>query len=296
MSEQLVHRQAKSILYLSIVGNLVLAIIKALTGYFGDSFALIADSIESTGDVLSSSLLLIGLRYARRPADDNHPYGHGRIEPLMTFVVVGFLVASAVVIVYQSIHNILTPHELPKPFTLFVLGGIIICKEIFYRRVFKVGKETNSTSIVADAWHHRSDALTSLAAFVGICVAIWLGDGYESADDWATLVACGFILYNSYLIFRPALAEIMDEDIYEDLVIEVRRIAATIPGVIDTEKCNARKLGNQYFIDLHLTVDGSITVKEGHDIAHQLKDELMSEIAEIADVLIHVEPDCIACN
>ncbi len=291
MSHSHVHRQAKGAIYLSIVGNLGLAIVKALAGIFGNSYALIADAIESTGDVLSSILVLFGLKYSQRPADENHPYGHGRIEPLMTFIVVGFLGASAMIIAYQSIQNINTPHAAPKPFTLIVLGGIILIKEIFYRFVSRVGKETNSTSVQADAWHHRSDAITSLAAFIGISIALWLGEGYESADDWAALLACSIILYNSYLIFRPALGEIMDEDVYQEMVVEIREVAATVPGVIDTEKCYVRKLGLKFHVDLHLTVNSNITVKEGHDIAHLLKDTLILKMPQIADVLIHVEPD-----
>lgn len=291
MSHSHVHRQAKGAIYLSIVGNLGLAIVKALAGIFGNSYALIADAIESTGDVLSSILVLFGLKYAQRPADANHPYGHGRIEPLMTFIVVAFLGASAMIIAHESIQNIRTPHEAPKPYTLFVLGGIIIVKEIFYRFVSRVGKETNSSSVQADAWHHRSDALTSLAAFIGISIALWFGPGYESADDWAALSACGIILYNSYLIFRPALGEIMDEDVYQEMVADIRAIASKEPGVIDTEKCFVRKSGLQFHVDLHLTVNGQISVKEGHDIAHNLKDHLMQQMPQIADVLIHVEPN-----
>ncbi|HEY8403804.1 MAG TPA: cation diffusion facilitator family transporter [Flavobacteriales bacterium] len=294
MAHSHVHRQAKGVIILSIAGNLGLAVVKATAGFFGNSYALIADAIESTGDVLSSILVLVGLRYSQRPADENHPYGHGRIEPLMTFIVVAFLGASALFIGHQSIQNILTPHEGPKPYTLIVLAGVILIKEVFYRFVSRVGKETNSTSVQADAWHHRSDAITSLAAFIGISMAIWLGEGYEAADDWAALLACIIILYNSYLIFRPALSEIMDEDVYTEIVKDIRTIATTVPGVIDTEKCYVRKLGLKYHVDLHLTVDGNITVKEGHDIAHRLKDTLIEHIPEIADVLIHVEPDSIA--
>jgi cation diffusion facilitator family transporter len=294
MAHSHVHQQAKGAIILSIVGNLGLAVVKGLAGIFGNSYALIADAIESTGDVLSSILVLIGLRYSQRPADENHPYGHGRIEPLMTFIVVAFLGASALLIGHQSVLNILTPHEGPKSYTLIVLAGVIIIKEIFYRFVSRVGKETNSTSVQADAWHHRSDAITSLAAFIGISIALWLGEGYESADDWAALLACGIILYNSYLIFRPALGEIMDEDVYHEIVKDIRVIATTVPGVVDTEKCYVRKLGLKYHVDLHLTVNGDITVKEGHDIAHLLKDTLIEHMPEIADVLIHVEPDCIA--
>jgi cation diffusion facilitator family transporter len=277
--------------YFSIVGNTCLAIIKGLAGVFGNSYALIADAIESTTDIFSSFLVLFGIKYSNRPADANHPYGHGRVEPLITFLVVGFLITSATIIAYESLANIGTPHELPKPWTLIVLGSIIIWKEYSYRLVMKRGIQTNSSSLKADAWHHRSDAITSVAAFLGISIALFLGKGYEAADDWAALFASGFILYNSYLIFRPALGEIMDEHLYDDLEAEIRKIALSVEGIIATEKCFIRKSGMKFHIDLHAVVDATISVKEGHDIAHLLKDTLRENIIELGHVLIHIEPN-----
>lgn len=277
--------------YFSIIGNTSLAIIKGLAGFFGNSYALIADAIESTADIFASFLVLFGIKYSNRPADKNHPYGHGRAEPLITFLVVGFLITSATIIAYESIVNIRTPHQLPKPWTLLVLGAIIIWKEYSFRLVMKRSIETNSSSLRADAWHHRSDAITSVAAFLGISVALILGNGYEAADDWAALFASGFILYNSYLIFRPALGEIMDEHLYDDLIEQIRIVSLTVVGIIDTEKCFIRKAGMQYHVDLHATVDSNITVKQGHDLAHKLKDTLREQIPELGHVLIHVEPN-----
>ena len=277
--------------YFSIIGNTCLAIIKGFAGFFGNSYALIADAIESTTDIFASFLVLFGIKYSNRPADKNHPYGHGRAEPLITFLVVGFLITSATIIAYESIINIGTPHQLPKPWTLIVLGAIIIWKEYSFRLVMKRSIQTNSSSLRADAWHHRSDAITSVAAFVGISIALILGNGYESADDWAALFASGFILYNSYLIFRPALGEIMDEHLYDDLIEQIRVVSLQVDGIIDTEKCFIRKAGMQYHVDLHAIVDSNITVKAGHDLAHKLKDTLREEIPELGHVLIHVEPN-----
>ena len=277
--------------YFSIIGNTSLALIKGLAGFFGNSYALIADAIESTADIFASFLVLFGIKYSSRPADENHPYGHGRAEPLITFLVVGFLITSATIIGYESIINIQTPHELPKPWTLYILGAIILWKEYSFRLVMKRSKETNSSSLKADAWHHRSDALTSIAAFIGISIALFLGKGYEAADDWAALFASAFILYNSYLIFRPALGEIMDEHLYDDLVEEIRQVSHQVDGIIDTEKCFIRKAGMKYHVDLHARVDGEISVKEGHDLCHKLKDTLQEEIPELGHVLIHIEPN-----
>lgn len=277
--------------YFSIIGNATLAVIKGIAGYFGNSYALIADAIESTTDIFSSFLVLFGLKYANRPADKNHPYGHGRAEPLVTFIVVGFLITSATVIAYESIKNIRTPHDLPKYWTLFVLIPLIIWKELSFQLVMKKAKESNSTSLKADAWHHRSDAITSVAALIGISIALYFGKGYEAADDWAALFASGFIMYNSYKIFRPALGEIMDEHMYDDLIEVIRRVALTVNGIKGTEKCFIRKAGMKYHVDLHAIVDGNISVKEGHDVAHLLKDTLRNKIPELGHVLIHVEPE-----
>ena len=277
--------------YFSIIGNTCLAIIKGLAGFFGNSYALIADAIESTTDIFASFLVLFGIKYSNRPADKNHPYGHGRAEPLITFLVVGFLITSATVIAYESIINIRTPHQLPKTWTLIILGAIIIWKEYSFRLVMKRSVQTNSSSLRADAWHHRSDAITSAAAFIGISIALLLGNGHEAADDWPDLFASGFILYNSYLIFRPALGEIMDEHLYDDLIAQIRVVSLQVDGIIDTEKCFIRKAGMQYHVDLHATVESNITVKEGHDLAHKLKDTLREKIPELGHVLIHVEPN-----
>lgn len=277
--------------YFSILGNTALATIKGLAGVFGNSYALIADAIESTTDIFSSILVLLGLRYANRPADKNHPYGHGRVEPLVTFIVVGFLITSATIIAYESVQNILTPHELPKVWTLFVLGGIIVWKEISFQIVLKKSKQTNSSSLKADAWHHRSDSITSIAAFIGISIALALGNNYETADDWAALFASFFILYNSYLIFRPALGEIMDEHTYDNLVQEIRTVAMTVNGIINTEKCFVRKAGLKFHIDLHAIVDSNLTVKQGHEISHNLKDTLSQVLPQLGNILIHIEPN-----
>jgi cation diffusion facilitator family transporter len=275
----------------SILGNICLAIIKGLAGFFGNSYALIADAIESTTDVVASFLVLFGLKYASKPADDNHPYGHGRIEPLITFLVVGFLITSATIIAIQSIKNIRTVQDAPESWTLWVLGAIILWKETSFRFVIKKSKETKSSSLKADAWHHRSDAITSVAAFIGISIALIFGEGFEAADDWAALFAAGFIFYNSYLIFRPALGEIMDEHFYDELIQNIRQVASKVEGVVATEKCFIRKAGMKFHVDLHASVNAHISVKEGHDIAHHLKDTLKKEIPELGHILIHIEPN-----
>ncbi len=276
--------------YFSILSNLLLAGIKGAAGFFGNSYALIADAIESITDVFASVLVLFGLSYAQKPADENHPYGHGKVEPLVTFLVVAFLVISAGIIVHESIGNIQSPQKTPEPWTLIILGAIILWKELSYRMVMKKSRETGSSALRADAWHHRSDAITSVLAFIGITIAVLFGEGYETADDWAAIFAAGFILYNSYLIFRPALGEVMDEHRYDNLVDQVRKVSLEVPGILGTEKCFVRKAGMRYHVDLHARVNGDISVREGHDLSHRLKDHLRSQIPGLGHVLIHIEP------
>lgn len=284
------HEKAEKTAWFSLIGNFLMAVVKAIVGYFGNSYALIADAIESTGDVFASALVIVGFRYAKRPPDENHPYGHGKVEPLITFVVVGFLVASATLIIIESIYNIQTPHKAPKAYTLWFIGGIILVKELFFRFVSKSSDETGSSSLKADAWHHRSDAITSACAFVGIAIAVYMGDSWAQADDWAALVASLIILFNAYKIFRPALGEIMDEHVHDEFILVIRQKSKEVAGIHDTEKCMVRKSGMRYWVDLHIHVDGKLSVHEGHTIAHNLKKHLMDEIPEIEDVLVHVEP------
>lgn len=283
-------KESKKTSYFSILSNLTLALIKWTAGIFGNSYALIADAIESTADVFSSTLVLVGNKYSYKPADEDHPYGHGRMEAVVTFVVVGFLIASAIVIIIQSIQNILTPHEAPHSFTLYVVAAIILWKEASYQYVVRKANKIGSTSLKADAWHHRSDAITSVAAFIGISVALIMGEGYESADDWAALFAAFFILYNSYVIVKPALGEVMDKDMHSELEQQIRTTALTVDGVLDIEKCYIRKSGIFYHVDIHVVVDCNITVHQGHAIGHRLREVLMKEHPSIANVLTHMEP------
>ena len=283
-------KTAQKTAFLSLISNAGLAIAKGVTGVLGHSDAMIADAIESTADVFASLLVIFGLRYAAKPADENHPYGHGKAEALVTFAVVGFLLISATIIAVESIRNLQEPQEKPELFTLYVLGIIILIKELSYRYVKKKSIETNSSSLHADAWHHRSDAISSLMAFVGISIALIFGEGFEKADDWAALLASFFIVYNAFLIFRPALGEIMDEHLHDHVVAKIRELSINVSGVLDTEKCLVRKTGMVYIVDLHVEVDGKLSVFEGHEISHRLKDYLMGQMPEISDVLIHIEP------
>lgn len=285
----LLQKAKKTALY-SLLTNLTLSLGKGIAGILGHSDALIADAIESFADVFSSLIVLFGLRYANKPPDEDHPYGHGKAEPLITFAVVGFLLISATIIAVESIRHLNEPQEQPAFFTLYVLAAIILIKELSFQYVYRKGQQTNSSSLKADAWHHRSDAISSLIAFLGILATFLFGKGFEKADDWAALVASVFIVYNAYRIFRPALGEIMDEHNHHELIDEIRKEAKQVAGVVDIEKCWARKHGMTYVVDLHLEINGDLTVFEGHEIAHALKDHLMEVYPFLTDILIHIEP------
>lgn len=275
---------------IGIIASAILALIKGAAGILGHSYALIADSIESITDVFTSSLLWFGLKWSTRPADRNHPYGHGKAEALVSLGISGGLLFASGVIIHDSIVHILHPHKTPAAFTLYVLVGVVIIKEVLYRIVMKTGKEIKSGAVKADAFHHRSDALTSLAAFIGISIALWGGEGFEVADDYAALIAAVFIIYNAIKIARKAIGELLDEELSPLFLKRIIEISEEHPGVERVEKCRSRKMGMAYHVDLHLWVDGDLTVRNGHDIAHQVKDELMKVIPEIQDVHIHVEP------
>jgi cation diffusion facilitator family transporter len=275
---------------IGIITSILLAAIKAIAGIVGNSYALIADAIESASDVLTSIIVLTGLRIARRPADETHPYGHGKAEPFAGIVVAAALFIAAIVIIIQSLHEIITPHHAPAPFTLIVLVAVVITKEFLFRFIIKVGNSVDSIAVKNDAWHHRSDAITSGAAFIGIAIALIGGPGYEQADDYAALCASAIIIFNAYRLFKPALFEIMDTAPSPEVIKNVIAASLTVDGVVAIDKCYARKMGFQYYIDMHVIVDGNITVHNGHEISHQVKDKLVESFQNISDVLIHIEP------
>ena len=291
-SQDLGESSAKGVkvVLVSLVLNVFLAIIKIASGIFGNSYALVADGIESMTDVLSTTIVWGGLKIAAIPPDANHPYGHGKAEPLAATVVALALVGAAVVIAIQSIKEILTPHHAPASFTLIVLLAVILTKELLFRFAFKIGEAIQSTAVKVDAWHQRSDAITSTAAFVGITVALIGGEGYESADDWAALAACLVIGYNGLRLLRYAIAEIMDAAPNPEVEQQIRRKAQAVNGVIDVEKCRVRKSGLGFFVDIHVIVAGDISVRKGHEISHVVKDRLCNSGLQIIDVIVHFEP------
>lgn len=271
--------------------NALLAAGKILAGILGHSYALVADGIESSMDVFSSLIVWSGLRVAVKPADAKHPFGHGKAESIAALTVAVMLFGVAILIAAQSIREILTPHHAPAWFTLVVLLIVVVIKETLHRFAFKTGQRLRSVALKGDAWHHRSDALTSSAAFIGISIALLGGPGYESADDWAALAACAVITWNGQRLFREALDEVMDASVPADIVSLVKNIASEVEGVVDVEKCRIRKAGLHLAMDIHVVVNGDLTVRRGHSIAHLVKDRLLASELGINDVSVHIEPD-----
>ncbi|WP_306353827.1 cation diffusion facilitator family transporter [Flavobacterium sp. '19STA2R22 D10 B1'] len=275
---------------IGIIVSAILAVIKALGGIFGNSYALIADAIESGADVLTSTMLWFGLKWSLKPADEDHPYGHGKVEALVALGIALAMVLAAFVITHDSIHNIMVPHEAPAPYTLLILVGVILTKEILYRYVLKTGEEMKSNAVKADAFHHRSDAITSAAAFIGITIGIIGGKGYEVADDYAALFAAVLIVYNAYIIARPAIGELLDEALEPELLEDIKIIAGKVIGVEVVEKAQFRKMGTAYQVDMHIWVDKDLSVEKGHEISHMVKDAVLEQVPQVMNVHIHIEP------
>ena len=283
-------KRSLRVTFLGLAVNAVLAGGKLVAGLLGHSHALVADAVESMADIFSSIVVWRGLVVAAAPPDAEHPYGHGKAEPLAAAMVATMLLFAAVGISIQAVREVLHPKTGPAAFTLLVLLGVVVVKEGLFRYVLNEAKSVESSAVRTDAWHHRSDVITSLAAAIGITVALIGGKGYESADDVAAIVAAGIIAWNGWRLLRPALNELMDAAPDRALVAAIRKAASLIPEVDRVEKCVVRKMGYHYFVDMHIEVDPKMTVQHAHEIAHLVKDKVRSEIPAVRDVLVHVEP------
>jgi cation diffusion facilitator family transporter len=274
-----------------IAVNASLAAIKILAGTFGNSYALIADGIESTADIITSLIVWGGLQVAAQPATQEHPYGYGKAESVSGIIGAIALLAAASTIAYHSVHEILTPHHLPHWSTLAVLAAVIAIKMTLARWIGGLGSVTGSTALASDAWHHLSDALTSIAAFIGISIGLIGGPGYEPADDYAALIACLVIAASGFRLLWIATKEVLDVAPPPEFEDQLRAIATTVPGVTRIEKCRIRKSGLNYFVDIHVQVNGNATVRDGHAIGGRVRAALRSSSLRIADALVHIEPD-----
>jgi cation diffusion facilitator family transporter len=273
-----------------LVVNALLALIKLVAGLVGHSYALVADAVESTADVVSSFIVWSGLRISARAADEEYPFGYGKAEPLAAAIVSLMLLAAAAGIAVEAVREIVTPHHAPAPFTLGVLVGVILVKETLFRRVFAVGAAVGSTAVRADAWHHRSDAITSAAAFIGIGVALLGGKGWESADDWAALAASGVIVYNGLRILKPSVDDLMDRMPAADVLARIETAARSPSGVRAVEKLRVRRAGLGYYVDIHVQADPALSLRDAHVLSGRVKGAIRAAVPAVAGVLVHMEP------
>ena len=276
--------------FLGLAANVTLVVAKFLAGIFGHSQALIADAVESLADIFSSVIVWRGLVVAETPPDDDHPYGHGKAEPIAAASVSVMLLLAAGWIAFNALHDLNEPRVAPSPWTLIILIVIIAVKETLFRFVLRESETVESSAVETDAWHHRSDAITSAAAFLGISISLIGGKGYEAADNWAAVAAAAVIAWNGWRLLHPAVNELMDRSPDRELVEKIRAVSKTIAGVDDIDKCYVRKMGYQFFVDIHVVVDPQMTVERSHRIGHDVKDKLRAEIPTVRDVLVHIEP------
>ncbi len=277
--------------FTGLLVNLVLAGSKLTAGILGQSHALVADAVDSLADLFSSVVVWRGLVIAAEPADEDHPYGHGKAEPIAAAVVSSILLLAALWIAVHAAGEVFNPQTTPAAFTLAVLLVAVSLKEALFRFVRRESVSVGGSSAMhTDAWHHRSDAITSLAAAVGISVALIGGRGFEIADDIAALLAAVIIAFNGWRLLRQALGELMDRSPSRELVEHIKRYASLTPGVEHIEKCLARKMGYHYYVDMHVQVDPHMTVQRAHEIAHEVKDRIRARFPDVRDVLVHIEP------
>jgi cation diffusion facilitator family transporter len=288
MSEQ--SRRGIRSAQIAILVNAGLAITKLVAGIVGHTYALVADAVESTADIFASTIVWGGLRVAARDPDEDYPFGYGKAEPLAAAVVALMLLGAAVAIAVEAVREIRTPHLTPAPWTLVVLVGVVLVKWTLSRRVHAVGADIGSTAVKADAWHHMSDAVTSAAAFVGISIALWGGPGWESADDWAALLASGVIVFNGVRMLRPALHDLMDRMPGSEVVDPVRRAAASVAGVLAIEKLAVRRSGMGYRVTIHVQADPALRLDEAHSLGGAVKAAIRAAVPQVQYVLVHMEP------
>jgi cation diffusion facilitator family transporter len=270
--------------------NALLAVIKIAGGVAGRAYALIADGVESLTDIAISILIWAGVRWAAQPPDEDHPYGHGKAEAVSGLFTAVVILAASAGIGWHAIVEIRDPQQVPQWWTLLILAAVVAVKVVFSRRLDEVGRDTDSTALGAEAWHHLADALTSAAAFIGISIAVLGGPAYAAADGWAALVASVVIAYNGFHIFRKSLNEVMDIAVPAAMENDMRAIALGVPGVAELDKCRIRKSGLSYLVDIQIRVQGDMSVRAGHGIAHAVKDALLASSLRVSDVTVHVEP------
>jgi cation diffusion facilitator family transporter len=284
------YRDVTQAAYLGLAANLLLGLVKLVGGIVGSSFALIADAVNSLGDVVTTIAVLFALKVAQRPADAEHPYGHTRAEGIAATNVAVLVILSALMVGWEAIQRFSMKHDMPPVWTLWIAGGNIVIKEGLYQYKVRVGRRTKSAAIIANAWDHRSDALCALAVLLGLSAIRLGGEAYLWADEAASLVVALALVWSGITLFRNSASELMDVQADPDYVDQIRTTARDVAGVKDVETLWVRKSGLEFFADIHIEVDQDLSVAEGHKIGHRVKDRLLQEFQSLRDVLVHIEP------
>jgi len=283
-------RAGERITLAGVLVNLVLIIIKLLAGFLGHSQALIADALHSISDLFTDAVVLAGLKIGRKPADEDHPFGHARFETLASTIVGFILVALAIYIGFDSAHKIYHHEDYqPAPITVAAAALSILMKEVLYRFTIKIGRAIKSNAVIANAWHHRSDALSSIAVLFGVGAA-QLNHQWHILDSYAALLVSILILKVGYDIGREAVMELTDTSPDKKMLDRMKHCALHVSGVMNVHDLKARKLGGQLQMELHIVVNGDQTVTAGHRIAKEVESCLLEEIKELERVIIHVDP------
>ena len=285
-----VYDEAIAAALLGLVVNLALGTVKLVAGLVANSFALLSDAINSWGDVFTSVVILFALRFAQRPPDDEHPYGHSRAEAIAASNVALLVLLSALGVGYEAIRRLGMPHPLPPLWTVGIALANVVIKECLYQYKMRVGRRLNSAALLANAWDHRSDAFCSAAVLVGLLLVWWGGPRWISMDEVAALFVVVAIVWSAGRLFYQSLIELMDVQADPEIVNRVRQAASSVTGVAGVEKLWVRKSGLEYFVDIHIEVDPQLTVAAGHRIGHAVKDELLRQFHMLRDVLVHLEP------
>jgi cation diffusion facilitator family transporter len=285
-----VYKEVSRAALLGLVINLFLGLAKLIGGLIANSFALVSDSVNSLGDVFCSTVILVAYKVAQTPPDKEHPYGHTRAEAIAGSNVALVVILSALWVGWATLRHINDVHELPPDWTLWLAGLNVVIKEILYQYKIRVAKRTGSTAILANAWDHRSDGLCSLAVLFGLGIMRLGGPQFRLADEIVSLLIVAAILWTGYSLFRKSVHELLDVQADDPFVLDVRKTAGGVSGVLGVEKLRIRKTGLEYLADIHIEVDPCLTVAAGHNIGHAVKDQLLHRFPNLRDVLVHLEP------
>ncbi|MGL6195304.1 MAG: cation diffusion facilitator family transporter [Thermoguttaceae bacterium] len=300
-SEELTNNEAVSairrVTWLGCYGNLVLVALKFLAGFFGHSQVLIADAIHSLSDLLTDAAVLFGTKYWGEPADEGHPHGHAKVESLVTLFIGAALFLVGIGLVWDAVISILKyiSGDVPPPPTWLPLVAAIISvivKEYLYQITVKVGMRTRSSAVVANAWHHRSDALSSIPAVIAVAACLFLGDKYTFLDPVGTVVVACMIIYASWAIMAPTFSALLDAGIARDREMTMIQFVLAIPEVKGVHRFRSRRVGpNGLAVDLHVQVNPQMAVTDAHQLSHLIQRSLKGEDEDIVDVFVHIEPD-----